>query len=226
MINKLQITIPEPCHEKWSEMTPKKKGRFCAMCQKTVYDFTKSSDREIINTYNKNEKLCGRFLTSQLDRDLILTKEKNSYWLATVFFGMITLWNTKSTAQEKPKIEQTEIKEEIQGKIVQHNNHEKEITGIVSDSHGPLPGVNVINKSKNTGTSTDFGGKYTIKAKQGDILEFSFIGMNEIRKTVGHSNTINTILIDSSKALKGEVVISKRKNFVGRTFRKIGNWFR
>lgn len=57
MINKLQISIPKPCHEKWSEMIPEEKGRFCAMCQKTVYDFTKSSDREIINTYNSNKNL-------------------------------------------------------------------------------------------------------------------------------------------------------------------------
>ena len=116
MINKLQVSIPEPCHEKWSEMTPEEKGRFCAMCQKTVYDFTKSSDREIVNALNKDKKLCGRFLSSQLERDLILPTKRKSYWLASLFFGIITLWNTKITAQEKPKIEQTEIKEKIQGK--------------------------------------------------------------------------------------------------------------
>lgn len=226
MIHKLQINIPEPCHEKWSEMTPQQKGRFCAMCQKTVYDFTKSSDREIINAYNKNEKLCGRFLTSQLDRDLILPKERKSYWLATVFFGFFTFWNIKSTAQQKPNTEQTEIKEEIQGKIVQHRNKEKEITGNVSDSVGPLPGVTIFNKSKNTKTFTDLEGKYSIRAEYGDILEYSFVGMNEIRKSVGDSNTINTILIDSFKALTGVVVVTKKKTFVGRTLRKIGNWFR
>lgn len=226
MIHKLQITIPEPCHEKWSEMTPQQKGRFCAMCQKKVYDFTKSSDREIINAYNKNEKLCGRFLTSQLDRDLILPKERKSYWLATVFFGFFTFWNIKSTAQQKPNTEQTEIKEEIQGKIVQHYNKEKEITGNVSDSVGPLPGVTIFNKSKNTKTFTDLEGKYSIRAEYGDILEYSFVGMHEIRKSVGDSNTINTILIDSFKALTGEVVVTKKITFVGRTLRKIGNWFR
>lgn len=157
---------------------------------------------------------------------MILPKRSKSYWLASLFFGIITLWNTKITAQEKPKIEQTEIKEEIQGKIVQHNDNEKEITGIVRESNGPLSGVNIVNKSKNTITSTDLDGKYSIKAKHGDILEFSFIGMYEIRKTVGNSNIINTILIESSKALTGEVVFAKRRNFVGRTFRKIGNLFK
>lgn len=182
MIHKLQITIPEPCHEKWSEMTPQQKGRFCAMCQKTVYDFTKSSDREIINAYNKNEKLCGRFLTSQLDRDLILPKERKSYWLATVFFGTISLFNIKGIAQAKQKIEQQSInsKSENSNNIETFNNEELfEIEGIILDDNGPLPGANISLKNTSKGTITDFNGQFKIKVKEGDVIIISFMGMNE-----------------------------------------------
>ena len=46
---------------------------------------------------------------------------------------------------------------------------EKTVSGTVSDSSGSLPGVSVLVKGTKTGTETDFNGKYTIKAKTGDI---------------------------------------------------------
>ncbi|QYS91425.1 carboxypeptidase-like regulatory domain-containing protein [Flavobacterium covae] len=84
---------------------------------------------------------------------------------------------------------------------------EKTITGVVTDASGPLPGVNVLVKGTQRGTSTGFDGKYSIKAKEGETLIFSFIGMKEIVKTVGVSNVINTVLQDDSKVLT-EVVVT------------------
>lgn len=78
-MKKLQLTIPEPCHEDWNKMTPAEKGRFCSSCQKDVYDFTKSTDLQIIETYNKTNSICGRFLPSQLDRELFYPKKKNQF---------------------------------------------------------------------------------------------------------------------------------------------------
>lgn len=229
-MKKLQITIPEPCHENWQLMTPAEKGKFCGACQKNVYDFTKATDREIIQAYNNDQKLCGRFLNTQLDRELIVPKEKKSIWLASVFFGMISLANTKAVAQEKTNTEQTETKHFL-GKPAQtqkeETNDEKTITGIVSDASGPLPGVNVFVKGTTRGVSTYFDGKYSIKAKEGETLVFSFMGMEEEERTVSVSNYINVKMVDNVRILGGEVVCTyNRKSFFGRTFHKIGNWFR
>ncbi|MEP7095663.1 MAG: hypothetical protein ABI793_16490, partial [Flavobacterium sp.] len=76
MVHKIKISIPEPCHENWLEMTPTEKGRFCGNCQKNVIDFTKSSDREILLAYNKTENICGQFKVSQLQREISIPKEK------------------------------------------------------------------------------------------------------------------------------------------------------
>jgi len=70
----------------------------------------------------------------------------------------------------------------------------KTISGAVSDDTGPLPGVSVQVKGTNTGTETDFDGKYSIKAKSGDILIFSFVGMQPVSRTVGSSSTIDVTL--------------------------------
>ncbi len=83
---------------------------------------------------------------------------------------------------------------------------EKTITGVVSGANEPLPGANVVIKGSNKGVSTGFDGSYSIKAKEGDVLVFSFLGMTESSKTVGVSNVINAILQDNSKVL-GEVVV-------------------
>jgi len=72
---------------------------------------------------------------------------------------------------------------------------EKTITGTVTDESGPLPGVSIIIKGTTTGTETDFDGKYTIKAKIGDVLIFSFVGMSKQEKKVGISNTINVVMV-------------------------------
>lgn len=85
-------------------------------------------------------------------------------------------------------------------KTVNHSftnkNELKTITGIVSDDLGPIAGVTVIVKGTKTGTTTDFDGKYSIKAKMGDILEFSYVGAIETRK-VGKQNVINVKLTSS-----------------------------
>lgn len=68
---------------------------------------------------------------------------------------------------------------------------QKSISGIVSDESGlPLPGVNILVKGTTTGTQTDFDGKYSINAKAGDILSFTYVGLKAQEATVGASNTI------------------------------------
>jgi hypothetical protein len=67
------VSIPQPCHENWQEMTAVEQGRFCKACQTVVTDFTVMSDDEIIKHFEKaaGGKMCGRFLNTQTDRALL-----------------------------------------------------------------------------------------------------------------------------------------------------------
>jgi TonB-dependent SusC/RagA subfamily outer membrane receptor len=87
---------------------------------------------------------------------------------------------------------------------------EKTVTGVVSDETGPLPGANVVLKSTKKGTQTDVDGKYSIKAKAGDVLLFSFIGMKDASATVGASNTVNMSLKSGDGVNLEEVVVTSQ----------------
>ncbi len=84
---------------------------------------------------------------------------------------------------------------------------EKTVTGVVSDDNGTLPGANVVVKGTTKGVQTDMDGKYAIKAKQGETLVFSFVGMEDQSKVVGASNSINVKLTSGSTKLE-EVVVN------------------
>ena len=71
-----RLSIPKPCHEDWSKMTPDEKGAFCKSCNKSVYDFTSKSEEQVeaILTAAKGVEVCGRFDSTQLGSLPELTK--------------------------------------------------------------------------------------------------------------------------------------------------------
>lgn len=87
----------------------------------------------------------------------------------------------------------------------------KTVTGTVTEEGIPLPGVSVTVKGTTEGTQTDFDGKYSIQAKQGDVLLFSFIGMKSKEATVGASNSVNVSLEVEATELSGIVVEGYRQ---------------
>jgi len=68
---RMKFHIPEPCHEKWDEMTPTEKGAFCQKCALEVTDFTKKSPYEIrdilTQKFQKKERSCGHITQRQLN---------------------------------------------------------------------------------------------------------------------------------------------------------------
>lgn len=53
-------------------MSPVDKGRFCQQCQKTVVDYSGMTDRQILAA---DKNTCGRFMPSQLDRELAVSRK-------------------------------------------------------------------------------------------------------------------------------------------------------
>ncbi len=70
------------------------------------------------------------------------------------------------------------------------------VTGTVTDAADGLtiPGVNVLLKGTFSGTSTDVDGKYELKASEGDVITFSFLGYLQKEVTLGSNNVVNVSL--------------------------------
>jgi TonB-linked SusC/RagA family outer membrane protein len=84
---------------------------------------------------------------------------------------------------------------------------ERSVSGVVSDNAGlPIPGVSVLVKGTNSGTQTDFDGKYSIKASPSQVLVFSYIGM-KTQEVTASSASVNVKLATDSQELS-EVVVT------------------
>ena len=81
------------------------------------------------------------------------------------------------------------------------------VKGTVSSDEMPLPGAAVVVKGTTHGTQTDFEGNYTLTAKEGDILVFSFVGYTTQERRVTGSRPINVSLKEEANVLE-EVVLT------------------
>ncbi len=212
MRTELNISIPEPCHENWDKMLPNQKGRHCQVCEKTVVDFTSKTDESIVKYFLKHNNICGRFKNQQLNRPVVLSrKSKNNYWsfLASGLFGFLSLVPQDSKAQTPTEIIQTDSVKNptIKGKIAHSILNTKTISGTVLDENGlPLPIASILVKGTQNGTSTDFDGNYTLKAKKGDTLIISYVGYSNKEIIINDSNTYSNNLILDSEI--GEITIT------------------
>ncbi|QZE14491.1 SusC/RagA family TonB-linked outer membrane protein [Halosquirtibacter laminarini] len=85
---------------------------------------------------------------------------------------------------------------------------QKNITGtIIGDDNLPIPGATIVVKGTSNGTISSIDGKYSIKANEGDLLQFSFVGMETQEVKVTNLNTIN-IELKSATIGMDEVVVT------------------
>lgn len=78
---------------------------------------------------------------------------------------------------------------------------------VIDDSGAPLPGVAILKVGTTVGTQTNIDGEYNIEANNGDVIEFSFIGMISQKFTVGEDKTINVTLREDTKEIDEVVVV-------------------
>ncbi|MCB4807254.1 TonB-dependent receptor [Tamlana sp. 62-3] len=94
------------------------------------------------------------------------------------------------------------------------------VSGIVQDETGfPVPGANVIVKGTATGTTTDFDGNFTLKAKIGETITVSYIGYVTKQIVITESKNLTITLQEDVSQLDEVVVVGygtqKKKDVTG-----------
>ena len=160
------IEIPTPCAQNWDEMIQNNQGRFCNQCSKTVIDFTTWTDAQLYKFFSKNTgHLCGRYLATQLDRNIAIPYQPHSrlYRLA-IAMGLTLLFTQipQSHAQKySPGISQTQTIKDTTLKPGYGS-----ISGrVLDDKKEPLPSAVVQifqDKILKGGAMTDLDGNFVI----------------------------------------------------------------
>lgn len=183
-IKTLRLSIPEPCHEDWNEMTPTLQGRYCQVCEKEVTDFSQMTDAQIVQFIEKGTgNHCGRFRFDQLDRDMsqsvpqyVLSPWAKAGILAASVLLAVPGMSQQTRLSTKPAAQAT--------LVTQQKDLDSKtpfiIKGIVTDREGePLIGASILLVGTNSGAITDLDGRFTMRIEQqlpNLALTFSYIG--------------------------------------------------
>lgn len=197
----MKITIPKPCHENWGTMTPQEKGRFCSVCSKTVRDFTRSSDYEILEVLSKpsSKNMCGNFHESQLNRNIqypfinsLLSKFAVGFIVTAV--GIVSL-----NAQEKDSVK-TSVLANLQGQI----------TGLSANSQN-----GVLIPSTRGMPSSIQGNNEPLWVVDGEITDAKSFKESDAKK-IKHIEILKGVqatAIYGSKGRNGVILVTLKKRF-------------
>ncbi|HEY6505442.1 MAG TPA: carboxypeptidase-like regulatory domain-containing protein [Chitinophagaceae bacterium] len=219
MAKKIQLSIADPCHENWDNMTRAEQGRFCASCQKQVVDFSGMSDRQVLAFFRKPStgSVCGRFYNDQLDRDIEIPR-KRIPWLKYFFqFALPAfLASAKATAQgnvviKRPDVTVTPIETRVKLGEVSIPQNVIDIKGKVTDkNNAPVPYASVVIKGTKNGVMADSAGAFKLSHSVQDdfTLQVSCAGFQPAEMAITKKTDFtNDVIIQLGWVTLDEVVV-------------------
>jgi len=238
-MQKLQLSIPEPCHENWQQMTPTEQGRFCNACAKEVIDFSSMTDIQVLNYFTNlpHEKVCGRALPEQLDRAISRPEQPKKrlfwYWNYIVMFFMFFGKSNQLSAQRKarttnlsPQVitiaELNTIRSSninvLAGKVGEVKSDSRVISGKINDVDGnPISFASIKIKETNRGVNADASGNYSVRIMPGAVLEIFAAGFKPKEITAGNQTAFSITMEKDSNQI---IVVTQGASCFGAKPRK------
>jgi TonB-linked SusC/RagA family outer membrane protein len=102
------------------------------------------------------------------------------------------------------------------------------ITGTVTEDNTPLPGVSVLVKGTQNGTTTDFDGNYTLTDVADDaVIQYRFLGFKTVEIQAASQSVIDVSMEPDAQALDEVVIIglgqTQNKRTVTSSIAKVGS---
>ncbi|MDQ6527573.1 hypothetical protein [Flavobacterium sp. LHD-85] len=134
MKKKFTLEIASPCSENFDKMIPNENGSFCNSCMKNVIDLSKKSNSEVAKfiAENKNQSICARLKTTQLDEqfDYNETSKISTLKYAAVAASLLLASNLSAQEKEPIKTEISYPKPDVYkvGKVAYNHTSNEEIS--------------------------------------------------------------------------------------------------
>ncbi|MFA6058153.1 MAG: carboxypeptidase-like regulatory domain-containing protein [Taibaiella sp.] len=200
------ISIKEPCTQSWNEMSPDSSGRFCASCQKTVVDFTKFTNEELISYFQQRKNFgCGRFTENQLSISIPQRPKRLTFWTVNKFAAASLIaalgFSFKGSAQVRSVTPTHSISERVANNIV--SERLIVIGGIIKDEQNEgVPGASVEVQDLSIATITDLDGRFQLSIPQSSLkngffyLEVKSIGYEVLIKAINQRDYYSSVSIE------------------------------
>nr|WP_294786521.1 carboxypeptidase-like regulatory domain-containing protein [uncultured Flavobacterium sp.] len=99
--------------------------------------------------------------------------------------------------------------------IFGQKNDSKQIVGKVFEQSTPIEGVNIINNTTQVATVSDSEGNFSITAREGEVLVFSAVNLEPLKRRVAATDFYPTILLARMTAKEvelKEVIVNENAN--------------
>ncbi len=239
MNKRLEITIPKSCSQDWASMSQAVGGSYCSSCQKKVTDFTDFNEKELQEWFllNQNEKVCGKFLRSQLTMQ---AEPKASVWnvirtrilaASVLLFPFVLKASTNSlkqrqTTETTPVSKRTSHTKTLEKQRLPADSI-RTITGVVLDKNTKvgISGAEVRIKGTTIKSSSDSTGNFQLSFSKDirPVLVISYLGYNTFEQEVRivSDKFVAIMLTEDTSKLMGEVCIVKRPSLFKTIIRPI-----
>lgn len=219
------LKINNPCKQEWDSMAKTDIGKFCLHCSKTVVDFTKLTDSEIVQIVEQNSnKLCGSLTSQQLNRPLKINQPTNCSQLYKILGGLLLTGTTENLYAKDQLFPQTEIvfntendtttqKVKFEEEPKTEDSLRNVIQGIVFDSEAksPVPFVSVFIRDSGIATITDLNGKFKLIIPDNLLTEIIPL----VITSLGYEKTEIAIRKQDLPIIEQDIFINEEQKFLG-----------
>jgi hypothetical protein len=184
-----EVSIAQPCHQSWQQMSGSSAQRHCASCDKSVHDFAALTPRQIKRLVDEsNGHLCAR-ITRREDGSLVTQRDRtfqpNPAMLA--LSATLTVIPGTAFAQSVPavQLQDQQLASASPGPGIQFPS----IGGVITDSQGALVvGANVelsLHQEVILSTKSDEAGHFAFNVPAGDYdLKVTAQGFNPVSESL------------------------------------------
>jgi len=235
-MQKLQLSIPEPCHENWDNMTPEGQGRFCGSCAKQVIDFSAMTDNQLMQYFAnlKNENVCGRVHPDQLNHAFVMPdparKKIWMYW-QYVLAVLLFFFTKNQLAKAQTGLPKTELQPAkpvdanregriMLGGIRRASPDEMKTITIQDETGGVIPFATGEITSSGAQLMADSSGKINVSGFQAqDSIKLSAVGYHsqtfslkdingKIVRLATHITSMEEITLHGNGTTKGKMIMA------------------